>query len=180
MNIYEHCPTLENDRYILRPVVRDDIDALVAVYGDKNALPFFNSDNCHGDNFYYATRERMEEALKFWDYSYENGWFVRFSVVDKVNTLVMGTVEVCMRESDKRGILRVDVRSDYELVDKLYPIFELITPKMPELIGCGEVLTKAPLYAVERIDAVKRFGYKPFTELIVGENGVTYEGYWVY
>ena len=29
----------------------------VNVYGDKNALPFFNSDNCHGDNFYYPDEE---------------------------------------------------------------------------------------------------------------------------
>lgn len=36
------------------------------MYSDKNALPFFNSDNCHGDNFYYPNEDRMRQAIKFW------------------------------------------------------------------------------------------------------------------
>ncbi len=180
MNIFENCPTLENEKFILRPVVKEDCEELRAVYGDKKALPFFNSDNCHGDNFYYATTERMLEAMKFWDYSYENGWFVRMSIVDKAISKVVGTVELCVRESDRKGILRVDVRSDYETQDKLVPIFALIAPKMPELIGCNDVLTKAPIYAVERIEAITQVGFKKFEQLIAGNDGkMVYDGYWV-
>ena len=65
MNIYENCPTFESNRFIFRPVRDEDCADLVKVYGDKFALPFFNGDNCHGDNFYYATEERMREALGF-------------------------------------------------------------------------------------------------------------------
>lgn len=50
MNIYEECPTLESERFILRLFEDSDRDDLLAVYSDKNALPFFNSDNCDGDN----------------------------------------------------------------------------------------------------------------------------------
>lgn len=81
MNIYESCPVLENERFIIRLFHQDDCDELLKVYSDKNALPFFNSDNCDGDNFYYATKERMEEAIAFWKLSYENGWFVRLSII---------------------------------------------------------------------------------------------------
>lgn len=55
---------LENERFKLRVVENEDCDDLLQVYSDKNALPFFISDNCDGDNFYYATKERMMEALQ--------------------------------------------------------------------------------------------------------------------
>ena len=80
MNIYETCPTLESEKFIIRLFKDDDCDDLLKVYSDKNALPFFNSDNCDGDNFYYSTKERMTDAIGFWHMSYENGWFVRLSI----------------------------------------------------------------------------------------------------
>jgi len=85
MNIYKSCPTLESEKFMIRLFQDADCDDLVKVYGDKNALPFFNSDNCDGDNFYYATKERMAEAIGFWHMSYDDGWFVRLSIVDKEN-----------------------------------------------------------------------------------------------
>lgn len=53
MNIYHTCPTLESEKIIVRLFQDEDCDDLLKVYSDKNALPFFNSDNCDGDNFYY-------------------------------------------------------------------------------------------------------------------------------
>ena len=70
-NVYENCPKFENDKYLIRFVERTDADGLLEVYSDKNALPFFNSDNCDGDNFYYPTKERMDNAIVFWLRSYE-------------------------------------------------------------------------------------------------------------
>ena len=51
-NVYDQVPTFENEKYMLRFIQIDDAKELLEVYSDKNALPFFNSDNCHGDNFY--------------------------------------------------------------------------------------------------------------------------------
>ena len=96
MNIYETCPVLESERFLLRLVKNEDCDDLLRVYSDKNALPFFNSDNCNGDNFYYETKEKMAEALGFWNLSYENGWFARLSIVDKEISSVIGTIELCL------------------------------------------------------------------------------------
>ena len=48
-SVYEEVPVFENERYLLRFVANDDANDLLEVYSDKNALPFFNSDNCHGD-----------------------------------------------------------------------------------------------------------------------------------
>ena len=81
-------------------VKNEDCDDLLKIYSDKNALPFFDSDNCDGDNFYYAAKERMTETLDFSNLAYENGWFVRLSVVDKSISSVIGTIELCLRVSE--------------------------------------------------------------------------------
>lgn len=183
MNIYEKCPIVENDNYLLRMVGKEDCDDLLAVYSDKNALPFFNSDNCNGDNFYYSTKERMMEAIDFWTFSYENGWFVRLSIVDKTASKVIGTIELCLRISEdafhNMGILRVDVGSEYEKEDTLFEIFSLITPQVYEMLGCSGIITKAPLYAIERIEAIQKLGFCKSEHLLVGgHNGYAYDGYW--
>ena len=65
MDIYKDCPTLQNDRFILRLIDDEDANDLLKVYSDIKAVPFLNSDNCHGDDFHYKTQERMREALIF-------------------------------------------------------------------------------------------------------------------
>ena len=182
MNIYETCPILENEKFLLRLVENEDCDDLLSVYSDKNALPFFNSDNCDGDNFYYATRERMAEALDCWDLSYNNGWFVRLAIIDKTAANVIGTIELCLRVSEddfhNMGILRVDVRSDYEKEELLYDIVTLITPHLSEMLGCKGIITKVPIYAVERIKAVQKAGFIKSEHLLIGKTGYAYDGYW--
>ena len=184
MNIYETCPTLESEKYILRLVNDNDCNDLLTVYSDKNALPFFNSDNCDGDNFYYSTKERMEDAIRFWHMSYENSWFVRLSIVDKATTSVIGTVELCLRmsndEFNNMGIIRVDVRSDYEEENVLYDIFLLITPQLDGMLGCNGVLTKVPIYAVERIKAIQKAGFTKSEHMLIGKTGYPYDGYWIF
>ncbi len=182
MNIYENCPVLENERFLLRLVEDGDCEELQKVYSDVNALPFFNSDNCDGDNFYYETQERMAEALAFWKMSYENGWFARLAILDKKASSVIGTIELCLRVSEdafnNMGILRVDVRSDYEKEEVLYQIITLIVPHIPELLGCEGILTKAPIYAVERVKAIQKAGFTKSEDFLIGKNGYTYDGYW--
>ena len=48
MNIYSICPTFESEKFTVRLLRDEDCDDLLKVYSDKNALPFFNSDNCNG------------------------------------------------------------------------------------------------------------------------------------
>lgn len=183
MNIYQTCPTLENEKFLLRLVENKDVDDLLCVYSDKNALPFFNSDNCDGDNFYYATREKMTEAKTFWDLAYKNGWFARLAIVDKLKLKVIGTIELCLRFSDDEfnnmGILRIDVRSDYENCDALYSIISLIMPHITDMLGCIGVITKAPIYAIERINAIRKIGFIKSQHMLIGKTGYKYDGYWI-
>lgn len=184
MNIYETCPVLESEKFLLRLVESGDCGDLLKIYSDKNALPFFNSDNCHGDNFYYSTPERMAEAIKFWFYSYENGWFIRWAIVDLAASKAVGTVEVCLRASDDNdpfngaGILRIDVKSGYETEDTLAEVARLILPTVFEGLGCALIITKAPIYAVERVAALQRLGFAKSEHLLIGGDGHPYDGYW--
>ena len=115
MNIYETCPTLECEKFVIRLFKDEDVDDLLKVYSDKLALPFFNSDNCDGDNFYYSTKERMTDAIGFWHMAYE---------------------------------------------------------------GCKGVLTKAPIYAVDRIKAIQKVGFTKSEHMLIGKTGYVYVGYW--
>lgn len=64
MDIYEKCPQLENENLFIRLIESEDAQDLLEVYGDKFALPFFNSDNCHGSSFYCRNMEDMENTIK--------------------------------------------------------------------------------------------------------------------
>ena len=70
---------------------------------------------------------------------------------------------MCLRlsedEFNNMGILRVDVRSDYEQENELYGIFSLVTPELEKMLGCKGVLTKAQLYAIERMKAIQKVGF---------------------
>ena len=180
-DIYRSFENFENERYLLRTVTMADAPALLQVYSDKHALPFFNSDNCHGDNFYYTTLERMRKTIDFWQYSYDNGWFVRWCIADKAAGQAIGTVELFTRSSDDEydgdAVLRLDLRSDYEEADQIAAILLLLLPHIPALFA-PSVITKAPCYAVERQAALRQLGFRPSEEYLIGEDGEAYNGYW--
>ena len=182
-DVYENCPEFEDGRYLIRYVRKEDADDLLEVYSDKNALPFFNSDNCDGDNFYYPTKERMEKAIGFWLWSYENRWFVRWTVIDKDVSKAIGTIEMFRREADDDfngvGVLRLDVRSDYEKTDVLQELLEIFVPSAYELFDCDEIISKIPVYAIERIEAAEKCGFKKSDSFLIGTNDhYAYKDYW--
>ena len=76
------------------------------------------------------------------------------------------------------GILRIDVRSDYEKEEKLYEIVTLIKPHISKMLGCNGIITKAPIYAVERIKAIQKAGFIKSEHLLIGKTGYVYNGYW--
>ena len=133
MNIYKTCPTLQNDKFVMRLVNVGDLADLLKVYSDVKAVPFFNSDNCHGDDFHYTTTERMRQALDFWIEAYQNGWFVRLAIVDKASNEVIGTIEEFKRDENdfftNCGFLRLDLRSDYENASAIQSIVSLIASR---------------------------------------------------
>ena len=183
MNIYENLQTFESANFLLRGVNAKDAEDLLKVYSDEQAVPFFNGDNCHGDDFHYTTLERMKEAIKFWLFSYDNGYFVRWSIVFKQTNEAIGTIELFHREDtieeyDNCGLLRLDLRSDFEKADVITEILSLIAEFVFNLFG-DKVVTKVWDNATERLAAIKRLGFKRPNVGLIGNQGEVFNDYYI-
>lgn len=183
-NVYEVVPVFEDEKYLLRFAQKDDAKDLLGVYGDRNSLPFFNSDNCHGDNFYYPTIEKMEKAIDFWLSSYQSKWFVRWTIVEKSSRKAIGTIELFHREADDYfnhiGLLRLDLKNNFEQESVIEEIVTLILQSAYDLFGTDRIITKIPLYAVERKSAFEKMGFVKSEEFLIGTmDGYAYKDYWV-
>lgn len=183
-NPYEKCPVLENEQYLLRLVEASDAPDLLAVYSDEKAVPLFNSDNCHGDDFHYTTLQRMQDAVGFWLWAYQDRGFVRWVIVDKRTGKAIGTIELFNRMSDDYfnncGLLRLDLRSDYEQAEAVSVILSLIAQPAFTLFDCKMLATKIPPFASERKAAAKKLGFTASEEKLIGkDDGIAYSDYYV-
>lgn len=182
-DVYEKCPVFENEKYKIRLVAGEDWLDLLKVYSDKMAVPFFNSDNCGGDDFYYTTEKRMKEAIDYWLFEYNRKGFVRWSIVDQFCGAAIGTIELFNRQANDYftncGVLRLDLRSGYEQADILRDILSLIVAPAFELFHCDKIATKAIPEAGERIKALERLGFRAAQEKLVGHDGTEYGSYYV-
>ena len=183
LNVYNKCPMFSNDRYLLRFVKIEDCDDLLKVYSDKKAVPYFNSDNCGGDDFYYTTNERMKQAVEYWLWEYSRKGFVRWVIVDKSIDKAIGTIELFHRNADDYftncGILRLDLRSDYEKQSEIHEILSLIVFQTFKLFECDIIATKAIPEAVERVKSLIKLGFYEESESLVGQDNTCYKNYFV-
>jgi len=178
MNIYETCPIFITPRFTLRLTQEADAPGLLKVYSDKVSWGYFNADNCTS-SFRYRTLREMEECVKMWVWSYRNGWFVRWTILEGQKPV--GTVEMFRRDEGEdgrgRGVLRIDILSMHEFVDIFHELLETILEPMHEHFGCAEILTKAPRFALQRKEALEMHGFRP-TRPLIGEDGREYGDYW--
>ena len=183
MDVYKKCPQFENEHFLLRYVQIEDCSDLLKVYSDEKAVPFFNSDNCGNDNFYYSTEEIMKEAIEYWFFEYNRKGFVRWSIVDKSSNEAIGTIELFRIKSKdyftKCGLLRLDLRSDYETKDKIISILSSVLHPTFRLFHCDKIATKAIPEAKERINALKCLGFSLSDKKLTGHDGTTYTDYFV-
>lgn len=183
MNVYEYCPVFENERFLLRLVEKGDCADLLKVYSDEKVVPLFNSDNCNGDDFYYQTLERMAQAIDFWIFSYDNRYFVRWSIIDRQVGEAIGTIELFQREAvdglTNTGLLRLDLRSDYECPDTIESLLTLIMGFAYELFDCASITTKAVPEAYIRREALIRTGFQKSADSLRGDDGTLYGHYFV-
>jgi hypothetical protein len=163
-SIYEECPTYKNQLITLRKTNEGDLEELFKCYSDEKAVPLFNSDNCHGDDFYYTTLEKMRQAIGFWEYSYKNRHFVRWTVILNDTNEKIGTIEMFHRlaedEFNHYGVLRIDLQSKYERHDIIEAILAISNEFLYEDFNVKAILTKSISIANERIIALSKMGYK--------------------
>lgn len=124
----------------------------------------------------------MKEALDYWKFEYDRKGFVRWSITDKKDNIVIGTIELFHRESkdyfNNCGLLRLDLRSDYETKDNIIDILKLIIDKTYKLFECSMIATKALPIAMERINALKELNFSPTDNKLIGHDGTEYLSYY--
>ncbi len=183
INVYVNCPQYEDENYLLRMVKKEDKSDLLKVYSDKKAVPLFNSDNCGDEDFYYTTEEEMEKAIEYWLWEYSRKGFVRWSIISKITNEVVGTIELFHRDANdfftNCGLLRLDIRSDYEKSEEIENILTLIIEPTFTLFNCNKIATKAIHTATERISALNKIGFKKSNEKVIGHDGTLYDSYFV-
>ncbi len=176
-DVYTHCPDLSGSRMMLRLVQMSDADELLRCYSDVEAQRIFNSDNCT-NTFCYETAAEMEECILFWLDAYEAKEFVRFTIQDTWLNQAVGTVELFhyMGEGSwkHRGVLRLDICSEYETEERLTEILQLINRYTYDLFHVSTLATKAIPEAKNRIAALQQTGFQPTEEKLQGRYGDYY------
>jgi ribosomal-protein-alanine N-acetyltransferase len=178
MDVYDKCPVYHGKIISLRQTTMEDASALLSCYSDEKAVPFFNSDNCNGDDFFYRTIERMEQAIRFWGLSYKNKYFVRWSIVECRTNMVIGTAEMFHRKADDKfdgyGVLRIDLMSKFEKAGIIADILEIAERHFYDDFHVKHILTKAIPSAVDRRKALESCGWSE-----LGEKMMTHDDYFV-
>lgn len=177
-DIYEECPMYETKIITLRQTNMEDAEGLLTVYSDEKAVPFFNSDNCNGDDFHYTTIERMKQAIEFWNLSYKNRHFVRWTVIFNETNKIIGTVEMFRRvagdEFNHYGVLRIDLQSNFEVKSVINAILEIVNENFYEDFEVQIIVTKAIPAAVKRISSLTQNGFRP-----INRKFMIYDNYFV-
>ena len=149
---------------------------------DKDAVPLFNSDNCV-NGFYYTSIEEMKDTIAFWKREYQNRYYVRWAIIDKNANCAIGTIELFNRKAkdyfNDCGLLRLDLRSDYEKQDIIEDILGIIIPKTRDMFACEMIATKAVSIAQVRIRALEHMGFCLSEEALIGHDGTKYNSYYV-
>lgn len=182
MDVYANCPILSDGRFLLRQVADSDWADLLQVYSDLKAVPIFNSDNCTGD-FYITTKEDMDRTIAFWLMEYGQRYYVRWAIVDRTTDRAVGTIELFNRTAadffNNMGLLRLDLRSDYETEETVRCLLVLLLPRVREMFGCGIVATKIPPCAEVRRETLCAMGFAPTSEKVIGHDGRAYGDYYI-
>ena len=77
------------------------------------------------------------------------------------------------------GLLRLDLRSDYEKQDTIEDILGIIIPETRDMFACEMIATKAVSIAQERIQALEHMGFCLSEEALIGHDGTKYNSYYV-
>lgn len=90
-DVYERCPTFENDQYRIRLLSKEDAADLLNMYSDEKTISLCNSDNCSG-GFHFTTMDVMRDVIKWWQEEYARRGFVRlFYAWDSVGKITLSS-----------------------------------------------------------------------------------------
>jgi RimJ/RimL family protein N-acetyltransferase len=186
---YVHCPTFENERFLLRLVEPSDAEDLLAVYADPAAQEILNECggwNClQGIAYGVKTLEEIKRGIDFWLAEYHKRWYIRFAIVDKESRKAVGTIELGVFPKgelfEDKAALRLDICSEHEKENDIYEMLPLMIQAAVKTYGANGIVTRAISVADERVRALKQHGFvlSDFTFTDGHGWGVTYGDFWV-
>ena len=102
----------------------------------------------------------MKQAIEFWNYSYINRYFVRWTIITNSTNEIIGTIEMFHRiaedDFNHYGVLRIDLNSDYENQKYIDAILGIVNESFYSLFNVKSILTKAFPTAKERLISLKK------------------------
>ena len=113
---------------------------------------------------------------------FENKRFnLRFISIDDCDGLLKVYSDkkaVPLFNSDNCGLLRLDLRSDYEIKVNIIDILKLIIDKVYQLFECNMIATKALPTSSERVKALKELDFLLSESKLIGHDGAEYSSYY--
>lgn len=163
MDVFCACPEYNTGHFKIRKLEKGDAEELFACYSDPEAARFFNGDCC-GDDFYYTDMKQFRECVEYWLNRYELQDFVRWSIQDKERERLIGTIEVCPSlkyavDGRRMGILRIDLKSEYERLDVLKELMDVLLENVYEDFEVSSVIMKIQKDAGERQKLIKEYQF---------------------
>lgn len=159
LSIYDEHPIFASDHFLLRLVKLDDAGDLLLCYSDQAAVRLMNSDNCTSD-FFYTSMDEMEDCIRGWMDGYQRRIIVRLSIIDRQGSKAIGTIEM-HGKTRNTGVLRLDLRSAYETQNNILELLRLSIPAFYEALDVRRILIKSIPAALERITALRAYGFTP-------------------
>lgn len=163
MDVFTICPAYETEHFKIRKLELRDAEELFSCYSDPEAARFFNGDCC-GDDFYYTDINKFRKCVEYWLSRYEAQDFIRWSVQDKERERLIGTIEVCPSlkyavDGRMMGILRIDLKSEYEKQAVLEELMDTLTVHIYEDFNVASIIIKIPKDAEERQKLIRKYQF---------------------
>ena len=179
MEPFTVCPVYATEHFKIRKLRREDSEELFACYSDPEAARFFNGDCC-GDDFYYTDQKKFTQCVEYWLKRYEERDFVRWSIQDKERQMLIGTVEVCPSlkyavDGKVMGILRIDLRSEYEKWEVLKELMDVLIEHIYEDFQVASIIMKIQKDAGERQKLIREYQFVDAKE----ECNISLEDYYI-
>ncbi len=141
----------ETKRFLLRQVREEDAPALLKCYSDPAAVSRMNADNCLR-GFLCESLEDLLAYIRIW----QSEDYARPAVIHKETGQPVGTLEIFGGET---GVLRVDLRADYETPEVLTELYAFAAERFPKDFPMGAMVTKAVPEASARREALAALGF---------------------
>lgn len=146
---FDVCPEYETDHFVIKKVMLEDAPALLDVYSDSQTRLHMNNDNCGGE-WQCDSIDVIEEGIRSWDQAFDQRNYIRWSIHLKESNKTIGTIELAPVPGELRffdgacstGILRIDLKSDYETEAIFTEIYKMTNNDMIEVFGIEKIVTK--------------------------------------